>query len=331
MIRRARTRRPFALAAAVALAGLVACAPADQDASEQAADGESAAASGSAASAGPVVQITAKDFEFQAPRETPAGWTTLQLENAGEQDHFAYVYRLPEDVTFEQYQKEVVRVFSSVWNRYSSGELNQEETMQELGAQLPEWYATEVVPSGGVALTDAGRTATSTVRLEPGTYAMECYVKTPEGTWHTDRGMIRRLVVTADSADMAPPEADVTLTLSSYEIAQEGEFTAGENTVAVVVTDRPEGLMAHDINLVRLEGDTTVEQVVEWMNWMDLEQFRSPAPGVNLGGVESMAPDRTGYFTADLEPGRYVLVSEGYGARGMVKEFTIGGGGGAGG
>ena len=312
MMLRSRTTRLAVVFAMARLAGLVACGP-----------GEEASSDESDAGAG-VLQVTAKDFEFEAPRETPSGWTTVRLENAGEQDHFVYIYRLPEGVTFEQYTKEVPRVFSRVWDRYSSGELNQEETMQALGEQLPDYFPSEITAAGGVALLDAGRTATSTIHLEPGTYAMECYVKTPEGTWHTDRGMIKRLMVTDDSTGATPPEADVTLTLSNYEISQDGSFSQGENTVAVEVTDLPEGLMPHDINLVRLDDDTTIEEVVSWMNWLDLDQFRSPAPGTNLGGMESMLPGRTGYFTANLEPGRYALVSEGYGARGMVKEFTIG-------
>lgn len=59
------------------------------------------------------------------------------------------------------------------------------------------------------------------------------------------------------------------------------------------------------------------------MDWMDLEQFRAPAPGIALGGVEHLTAGETAYMTVDLEPGRYAWVSEGYGSRGMVQEFTI--------
>ncbi len=303
------------------LAGLAACGPADQDASSETASRDTAAAGGSYEAG--TLEVVAKDFEFQAPREVPSGWTTVRLENDGEQDHFVYLYRLPDTVSFSQYQRQVPRVFSSVYNRYASGELDRQETLATLGERLPEWFVTEVVPAGGVALLDAGLTGTSTVRLEPGTYAMECYVKTPDGTWHTDRGMIRELVVTEEEGGAEPPEPDVTLTLSNYAIDVEGTFAAGEQTVEVNVTDTPEGLMKHDVNLVRLPDGLTVDSVMAWMDWMDLDGFRSPAPGENLGGLDSMAEGRTGYFTADLTPGRYALVSEEYGPRGMVHEFTI--------
>lgn len=39
--------------------------------------------------------------------------------------------------------------------------------------------------------------------------------------------------------------------------------------------------------------------------------------------MEHFSPDRAGYVHLDLTPGSYVWVSEGYGDRGMVSEFTI--------
>jgi hypothetical protein len=37
-------------------------------------------------------------------------------------------------------------------------------------------------------------------RLEPGTYAIECYVKTEDGVFHTTHGMITGLTVTEESS-----------------------------------------------------------------------------------------------------------------------------------
>jgi hypothetical protein len=198
-----------------------------------------------------------------------------------------------------------------------------EQQLHALGEEIGEWFFTDAVPSGGPALTEPGETSEATVLLEPGTYVMECYVKTPQGTWHTSRGMVTELVVTDEPNGASAPEADVRLTLSNYEIDVTGEMTTGPRTVAVHVEEDPEGFMLHDVNLVRLDGDTTVDDVVAWMDWMDLEQFRSPAPGHFLGGVEHMVSGRTGYVSVDLEPGRYAWVSEGYGARGMVEAFTV--------
>jgi hypothetical protein len=307
-------RRPAVLGLALLAAGLAAC---------QSGDGASDGASASADAESDVVEVTAKDFEFDMPGEVPSGWTTMRFVNEGEQEHFFLLWRLPEGKTFADYRSQVAGTFLRVWSRYDSGDLTREETLEALGEELPEWFFTEAVPSGGAALTEGGRTSRVTLELEPGTYAVECYVKTPQGTWHTDRGMLRSLTVTGDVTGAAPPEADAELVLSNYEIATEGQLAAGTRTVAVRVTDTPDGFMAHDVNLFRLEDETAVEEIVAWMDWMDLDGFRSPAPGQSLGGVESMAAGSTGYMTVELEPGRYAWVSEGYGARGMVSEFTV--------
>lgn len=293
-----------------ALVALAACQPADQ--------GQDEAAESN------VVQVTAKDFEFEAPSSIPSGWTTFRFENASkEQEHFFLLWGLPEGKGLPEYRSQVVDRFLDVWRRYDSGELTREEAGAALGQELPAWFFEELTPGGGAALTEAGRTSQVTLNLEPGTYAMECYVKTPQGTWHNERGMLHELTVTEESNGAAPPESDAELTLSNYEIAVSGELTAGTRTVEVHVTDRPEGFMPHDINLFRLEGETTVEEIVAWMDWMDLERFRAPGPGIALGGVEHLPAGATAYMTVDLEPGRYAWVSEGYGERGMAVEFVV--------
>lgn len=311
-------RRGFSSLCALALVALLACQPAD-DGSDAAADSAAAAAD----AAGDAVTVTAKDFEFEAPASIPSGWNDFRFVNEGEQEHFFLLYHLPEGRTFADYRSGVTEPFLSVWSRYDAGELTREETLAALGEEMAPWFF-EAETAGGAALTEPGRTAHVTLDLEPGTYVMECYVKTPQGTWHNDRGMLKELTVTEDSTGAAPPEADAELTLSNYEIATSDTLTAGRQTVAVHVTDTPEGFMPHDINLFRIESDTTtVEQIVAWMDWMDLEQFRAPGPAISVGGVESMAAGATGYMTVDLEPGRYAWVSENYANRGMVREFTV--------
>jgi hypothetical protein len=270
-----------------------------------------------------LVDVTVFDFAFKAPGQIPSGWTTLRMKNAGKQEHFALLQRLPEGKRIDDYGAEVGAVFGEVWERYSAGEIDRDGAGQALGEQLPEWFFTEIVPSGGVAITEPGATSESTVYLEPGIYVMECYVKNPGGQFHSMLGMMREITVTADTSKASPPDADVELTLSNYQIAASGVLTAGTRTVAVHVVDKPEGMMAHDINLFRLDESTDIDEIVEWMDWMDLEGFRAPAPGYSLGGVEHLPAGATGYMTVDFEPGRYAWVSEEYGARGVALEFTV--------
>ncbi|CAN5171988.1 hypothetical protein BH24PSE2_BH24PSE2_19430 [soil metagenome] len=273
---------------------------------------------------GGVLDVTAQDFAFDAPGEIPSGWTTVRMRNAGQQEHFLYLYRLPDHVTYQTFQEEFNPAFGSIWEAYASGTIDRAAAEARFGEELPEWFLADIVPAGGPAITEPGETAETIVRLEPGTYVMECYVKTPEGTWHTELGMQRRLVVTDASNDASPPSADTELVITNYAITGPAELPAGKHTIAVRIEEDPEGFMLHDVNLFRLDDDTKVNEIVRWMDWMDLEAgFRAPAPGYSLGGVEHMTAGRTGYATVELTPGDYAWVSEGYAARGAVLEFVV--------
>ncbi|MGD8328275.1 MAG: hypothetical protein PVJ49_02485 [Acidobacteriota bacterium] len=269
-----------------------------------------------------VVEITTTNYAFNAPPSFPSGWVTLHLTNEAEEPHFMTLTRLPEGHTFEEYSRDVAGPFAALYKEYRAGTLDQAEFFAQLTAALPAWFPAEA--RGGVALTSPGQSAQTTVYLEPGDYVMECYVRPPDpegDKFHGELGMLRPLVVTAESTDATPPEADVEITLSNYEITVEGELTAGTHTIAVHVAEAPEGLIGHDVNLVRLEPDDDLTEIAAWMSWVDALQ--SPAPALFLGGAEQAEPGLTSYVTIDLDPGRYAWVSEGYGAQGMVKEFTI--------
>jgi hypothetical protein len=269
------------------------------------------------------VAVTIRDFAFEMPDTVAAGWVTLEADNAGQQEHFVYVYRLPEGKTFAQYQEEALVPFGRVFTEYATGELNRAEAERAFKEQMPGWFFTEVTPVGGVALLEPGEAARSTVRLEPGEYVAECYVKTPEGRWHTELGMMKPFTVVPGAADAPAPAADVRVRLTNYAIEVDGEFSAGTQVVSVEAVEDPDGFMKHDLNLFRLEDGQETAEIVEWMDWMEEGQFQAPGPGHSLGGMEHLKAGLTGYVHLDLPAGRYAWISEEYGDRGMVHEFTI--------
>lgn len=267
-----------------------------------------------------VVEVVLEDYSFTAPPALRSGWNTFRMTNDGEEPHFLLFWRLPEGVTFDEYAAEVSQPFQDEYDRYTAGEVGRDEMLANVGAAMPDWYG-EVEGMGGVGLTSPGRTSQATVRLEPGDYVMECYVVSAEGQFHGSLGMLRPLIVSSESTGMEAPEADIRITLSNYEMSIEGEPTAGEQTIAVHTTEDPEGIIGHDVHLARLEPDTTIEELIAWMSWIDA--MRAPAPAELLGGADEVRAGRTGYFTVTLDPGSYVWISEGFGAEGMVEEFVI--------
>jgi len=317
-------RRPFPILSLALVACLVACQPSRPDPAEEPETTGTAEAATAGASDAHVVEVTSTDYAFTAPPSVPSGWTTWRMTNEGEQTHFLLLWRLPEDRNFGDFASDISQPFNELYAEYRAGDLEQEEFFEELGAALPDWFGS-LERRGGPGFTAPGRISQTTVQLEPGEYVMECYVRAPdeEGVkFHNALGMLRPLVVTEEGSGASPPEADLEITLLNYELAVEGEPGRGEQTVRVHVTEEPEGgLLGHNVQLVRLDGDTTVEEVAAWMDWVDALQ--PPAPAEFIGGAEQMQAGLTSYFTVDLEPGRYAWISEGYAADGMVREFII--------
>lgn len=267
-----------------------------------------------------VVEVSAREYTFQAPDSIDSGWSTFRFKNEGQQEHFMVLWRLPEDKSFQQFMDEVVMPFREGVEPYRAGEVDRQGMMELLGELLPEWFA-DVEGAGGPGMTSPGRVSQTTVKLEPGDYVMECYVRAPDGRFHNELGMLKLLTVTEEKTGSEPPDADASLTLSNYAASVDGALSAGEQTVRVDFADEPEGMLSHDIHLARLGEDTDLDDVVAWMDWVD--EMQTPGPAEFFGGAEHMPAGSTAYVTVDLEPGRYAWISELYGPRGVVEEFAV--------
>ena len=133
--------------------------------------------------------------------------------------------------------------------------------------------------------------------------------------------MLRPLIVTEEDSGLEPPAADVDIDLSSFEVEQRGELSAGRQVVRVGVADTPEGFIRHNVHLVKLEEGMTEAEVAPWLDWVDA--MLAPEPAVFLGGAGQTVAGRDTYLTLDLQPGRYAWVSESFGIQGMVREVTV--------
>lgn len=310
-------RSMVAVCVALSIPALAACQPADRD---QASANQQAAAESSSTSR--IVEYVARDYAFTGPTEIPSGWTTMRMVNQGLEHHFILLTLLPEGKTIEDYASDVGPAFGAAWEGLQSGALDRAGAGALLGQKLPEWYAS-ASPMGGPGLVAPGRTAQATMRLTPGNYVMECYVKTADGVFHIALGMALPLTVTAEESGGRPPGADVSVTLFENFMAVEGTPVAGRQTVAVNFDEHPSLGLGNDVHVVRLEDGTDLAEVVEWMDWMNVDGLRAPSPATFVGGVHEMPAGYTAFFTVDLEPGRYAWIAESGAARGMVEEFTV--------
>ncbi len=317
------TITPIGIALATSLA---ACgAPDSGDAAAGAGAGAGAAAASSAsadaATSPDAVSVTAHDFGFDAPDSIPSGWTTFRFVNNGAQTHFFVLDHLPEGKNLQDFIAAVGAPFDSAWNGLQAGTLKKADVPALLGRMVPAWYG-QVTQDGGAGLTAPGDTSVATVHLEPGTYIVECYVKSPDNTFHTSLGMARQLTVTSAQSGAAEPQADLEITFGDSGMQAPSSVPAGRHTVAVHYQKAASGILANDVHVVRLKEGQSAQELAPWMDWMNVPGLRAPAPATFIGGVQEVPVPGTAYFTVDLTPGRYAWISENA-ENGMVQAFTV--------
>lgn len=243
-----------------------------------------------------VVEYAALDFAFAGPSEIPSGWTTFRMPNRGEEHHVMILIQLPEGVSYADFH-------AATDQRATTGE-------------TPDWWGDRVIMGGPAALAP-GLTGETTVKLDPGEYAMVCPVPTADGTVHSSLGMMRPLTVTEEDSGAPEPEADITMTLRSLEFEMDGIITPGRHTIRVIFEHQPEG-KPHDVHVARLGPNQTLEGFAASMEGeIEFGDFYF------IGGAEDMPEGYTAYFTADFEPGRYAFWCHGHSADGMVQEFRV--------
>jgi hypothetical protein len=255
-----------------------------------------------------------------------AGWTTVRLVNASPAIHFALLQRLPEGRTVEHSIAEVGPVFQEAMDLINAGQVDSGFATL---ATLPAWFG-EVIMMGGPGLVSPRGTSEVTLKLEPGNYAIECYVKTAEGRFHSVMGMMKGLTVTAERFPAAAPSAaTVTMQLTNEGFGVEGALTPGRHTIAVTFLAHPDPpALGNDVHLVRLTDDVTIAEVAAWMDWSQpgglISAHDDSMPFQFLGGTHEMPVGATAYFTVELEPGRYAWISERSAQAPLYQEFTVG-------
>ena len=272
------------------------------------------------------VEVITNGMDFKTVDEIKSGWTTFKYINKSFEPHFFILEKMPDTLGLATYKKDLFPPFISAFEHFEKGEM--EAGMKEF-EKIPQWFY-KVELAGGVGLTSKKSTSKSTIFLEPGTYIMECYVRMPNGLGHVFMGMIKELKVSNESNDNEPPKADFKISISSEQgITFNDSIKSGNYTFEAKFEDQKqyEHLMGHDVNLVKIENNSLVTNLNNWLNIVDFKAFRSPEPEglLFLGGVEDLPSGDTGYFEATLEKGNYVLISEIPNAveRKMIKPFTV--------
>lgn len=235
-----------------------------------------------------VVEIEGHEYAFVMPDRISGGWTTLRLANKGEEWHEFALFRLEDGKTLA----DVKKVLS-------------DPKSQQQGP--PAWVE---IRAGIPTLADDG-TAALTQRLDPGRYALVCFLSGPDGKPHFLDGMVREVEVGAD-AGAEPPDADATVTMG--KALTEPELEAGERTIAF----RNESDQPNAVFLLSYEPGKTDADLVAW----EEGGMKGPAPGEFHGGTIDVPPGETVYYTYTFEEGKeYALVDD---ANEVERRFVVG-------
>lgn len=265
--------------------------------------------SGAAEASPPVIEVATTEYAIEMPDAMTTGWNTFDFHNRGDQTHFVLMYRLAEGKDIEDQLAHVVPAFGPLMDGLRSGELTKEDIGPFLTEHVPEW-GLQMTYVGGAGLLAPGRSTRSTFFIDqPGTYLVECYVKAPNGAWHTSMGMLHQVTV-EEGAGNDPPSADTVIEVNAAGVDAPEVISAGRHTFRVNLDAQAPGFMPFDLNLARLAADTDLDALIFWMDWSNVGGLRAPSPVEFLGGVEHMPAGSHGFMTVDLEPGDYLWISE---------------------
>ncbi len=251
---------------------LAACAT--KDASKTASASDSTKSQTVAAAKPHQMTVVATDYKFDAPDQVPAGMMTIHLiDNGSEMHHVAFV-KLNDGKTIADVQ-----------------------TAMKNQGPMPSW----AVDYGGVNPSHpGGGMSTTTQMLEPGNYAMLCFIPSADGIPHFAKGMVRPLTVTPSTDAATPaPTADIVLTLNDYSFTTSKPITAGTHTIKIENV----ASQSHELVLAKLEPGKKAADLPAWITKMS-----GPPPAVPIGGVPAMVKGANAYLTADFTPGEYALV-----------------------
>jgi uncharacterized cupredoxin-like copper-binding protein len=279
-------------------AGLAAACRSDRPVTDQAAASSATPATpASAPAAPPVVHVKAADFKFDMPASVPAGPVNFHLMNEGKQMHHAMVVRLEDGKTVKDLA-----------------------VAMKTEGPPPPWLKFVGGPNGIVP----GATASSTLLLTPGHYAIICAIPGTDGIPHMAKGMVQGFEVAGPASQAALPAATDTIHLKDYGFQTGRPLSAGSHSI-LVVNDGPQ---VHEMVLLKLMPGKSVK---DFGDWATTGGMKGPPPALPIGGAGLMEPGGSSLISADLTPGDYGYIcfvpdskdGKPHLAHGMVSQFAV--------
>lgn len=241
--------------------------------------------------------IKATDFSFEVPKEIEGGLVAVTMENDGTELHHLQLARLRDGVSFEQVHKVLA------------------EGPEEALFELLEWM-------GGPSIVPPGGRSQVVLDLPEGQYLLICFLPSPDGVPHFAKGMVESLTVTASTAEIAEPKADVSVVLTDFAFTIPSQIKAGKQIWKV--TNR--GAQLHEMPIARLMPGKTLQDALRF-----LQTPEGAPPFEYRGGLQAIDSGQTGWALFDLSPGEYFALcfvpdptsGKAHIELGMIAAFTV--------
>ena len=241
---------------------------------------------GALAHAAPAVKISADDKTFAIPAQVQSGYVQFDFANNGKTPRDVQLLKLKSGVTSAVLQR-AVEAFALKGDEAAPQLLN--------AADLLGGFA-EVAPS---------KSATVTVNLEPGTYAMATLgsngdEKNPKAL--AAQGFFRTFtVVKSDHAGEAP-RSDYRVQLADFALALPArQITAGKKVWEVV----NDGRQPHFLFVARVAPGKTAADVMKFLMAGPQAQGEPPVEMIPGLGSAALTSGKSNFITMDLKPGTY--------------------------
>jgi hypothetical protein len=247
---------------------------------------------------GAPVVFVAHDYGYTGPDRIPAGITTVEIVNQGQDLHHAQIVKLLAGKTAEDFVS----------------------AMKSNPAHWPSWISFVGGPNGIVP----GDRTTATMRLDAGHYLLLCLIPDKKGVPHVMLGMEKRLtVIPMSTVAFDEPTPDLTITQRDFHFEISKPITAGTHTIQVTNG----GGQPHEAIVIKLAPGATVKDFVAAFE----PGASGPQPGRPVGGLVGIDRGGRGFFTTTFEPGRYAILcffpdqttGKEHFAQGMISEFTV--------
>lgn len=245
----------------------------------------------------PTLRIIASDYSFEVEGLATEGPVRVELVNQGKELHHSQILRLEDGKTLADL------------------------AAYPHDAAPPAW----AVPIGGPGAVDPGLTSHSIQELEAGTYAVICFIPSPDGVTHVAKGMATSFAVSPVRGRVAKaPPADLSVRLSDFAFKAPTTLARGRRVIRVT----NDGPQVHEMVVARLVPGKKAEDLFTWFG----AGMPGAPPASFIGGTVGIQPGGENTVEMDFIPGEYLLLcflpdTEGDGSphimRGMVLPVTV--------